>query len=130
LTANNAFLEATTMIQGSGPSRGHRHPDGRGLSGDVRLSREALKDAKVLVALNVTTDGDETLKYLRRQPRALVAPSEVHGMHVLGMRMRLDPCPQPCCMSPRQKSSASASTANGLELDEASMDHGICSANT
>lgn len=35
--------------------------------GDVRLTREALKDGKVHNNLNVVTDGVEALAYLRRQ---------------------------------------------------------------
>jgi len=35
--------------------------------GDVRLAREALKDGKVLNALNVVEDGVEAMAYLRRQ---------------------------------------------------------------
>ena len=35
--------------------------------GDVRLAREALKDAKVLNELHVVTDGVEALDFLRRQ---------------------------------------------------------------
>ena len=56
------------MIQGSGSSRAIEILMVEDNPGDVRLTREALKDAKVLVALNVATDGDEALKYLRRQP--------------------------------------------------------------
>lgn len=54
------------MIQGSGSSRAIEILMVEDNPGDVRLTREALKDAKVLVALNVATDGDEALKYLRR----------------------------------------------------------------
>ena len=56
------------MIQASGSSRAIEILMVEDNPGDVRLTREALKDAKVLVALNVATDGDEALKYLRRQP--------------------------------------------------------------
>ncbi len=56
------------MIQGSGSSRAIEILMVEDNPGDVRLTREALKDAKVLVALNVATDGDAALKYLRRQP--------------------------------------------------------------
>jgi chemotaxis family two-component system response regulator Rcp1 len=35
--------------------------------GDVRLTREALKDAKVHISLNVATDGIEALAFLNRQ---------------------------------------------------------------
>ena len=56
------------MIQGAGSSRAIEILMVEDNPGDVRLTREALKDAKVLVSLNVATDGDEALKYLRRQP--------------------------------------------------------------
>ena len=56
------------MIQGAGSSRAIEILMVEDNPGDVRLTREALKDAKVLVALNVATDGDAALKYLRRQP--------------------------------------------------------------
>ena len=36
--------------------------------GDVRLTREALKGAKVLHQLNVVSDGEATLDYLYRRP--------------------------------------------------------------
>jgi len=35
---------------------------------DVRLTREALKEGWIANRLNVVPDGEETLKYLRRQP--------------------------------------------------------------
>jgi chemotaxis family two-component system response regulator Rcp1 len=35
--------------------------------GDVRLTREALKDAKMHVSLNVVSDGTEAMAYLRRE---------------------------------------------------------------
>ncbi|MGI8407258.1 MAG: response regulator [Actinomycetota bacterium] len=35
--------------------------------GDVRLTREALKESKVINTLHVLTDGVEALKFLRRQ---------------------------------------------------------------
>jgi len=35
--------------------------------GDVRLTREALKESKVLVNLSVVGDGEEALAYLRRE---------------------------------------------------------------
>ena len=56
------------MIHGSGSSRAIEILMVEDNPGDVRLTQEALKDAKVLVTLNVATDGDEALKYLRRQP--------------------------------------------------------------
>ena len=56
------------MIHGSDPSRAIEILMVEDNPGDVRLTQEALKDAKVLVNLNVATDGDEALKYLRRQP--------------------------------------------------------------
>jgi CheY-like chemotaxis protein len=36
--------------------------------GDVLLTREALRDGKVHTRLNVVTDGEQALAYLRRQP--------------------------------------------------------------
>lgn len=42
--------------------------------GDVRLTREALKDGKVLNRLNVVTDGVEAMEYLRRQGQYAAAP--------------------------------------------------------
>jgi chemotaxis family two-component system response regulator Rcp1 len=35
--------------------------------GDVRLTREALKDAKMHISLNVVSDGTEAMAYLRRE---------------------------------------------------------------
>ena len=35
--------------------------------GDVRLTREALKDAKMHISLNVVPDGTEAMAYLRRE---------------------------------------------------------------
>ncbi len=35
---------------------------------DVMLTREALKDSKVIVSMAVASDGDEALKRLRREP--------------------------------------------------------------
>ena len=55
------------MIHGSGSSRAIEILMVEDNPGDVRLTQEALKDAKVLVTLNVATDGDEALKYLRHQ---------------------------------------------------------------
>lgn len=42
--------------------------------GDVRLTREALKDGKVLNRLNVVSDGVEAMEYLRRQGQYAAAP--------------------------------------------------------
>ena len=42
--------------------------------GDVRLTREAMKEAKVRNQLNVVGDGVEALEYLRRQGRFTDAP--------------------------------------------------------
>ena len=36
--------------------------------GDVRLTQEAFRDARMEVKLNVVMDGEEALKYLHRQP--------------------------------------------------------------
>jgi two-component system, chemotaxis family, response regulator Rcp1 len=36
--------------------------------GDVRLTQEAFRDARMDVKLNVVMDGEEALKYLHRQP--------------------------------------------------------------
>ena len=36
-------------------------------AGDIRLTREALKDAKVLNNLNVVRDGEEAMEYLARR---------------------------------------------------------------
>lgn len=35
--------------------------------GDVRLTREAFKDAKVLINLHVASDGAEAMAFLRRE---------------------------------------------------------------
>lgn len=35
--------------------------------GDVRLTREAFKDAKALVSLHVTTDGEEAMAFLKHE---------------------------------------------------------------
>ena len=42
--------------------------------GDVRLTREALKDAKVRISLHVATDGIEAMAYLERKGKYLNAP--------------------------------------------------------
>ena len=42
--------------------------------GDVRLTREALKDAKVHISLNVATDGIEAMAYLERTGTYVSAP--------------------------------------------------------
>lgn len=36
--------------------------------GDIRLTREALKDGKISNSLNVVTNGSDALAYLRKQP--------------------------------------------------------------
>jgi CheY-like chemotaxis protein len=41
---------------------------------DVRLTREALKDAKVVNRLSVATDGEEAMAFLRREGRHAEAP--------------------------------------------------------
>lgn len=41
---------------------------------DVLLTREALKDSKVIVSMAVAQDGEEALKRLRRQPPFETAP--------------------------------------------------------
>ena len=41
---------------------------------DVLLTREALKDSKVIVSMAVAQDGEEALKRLRRQPPFEAAP--------------------------------------------------------
>lgn len=41
---------------------------------DVRLTREALKDAKVLNRLSVVMDGEEAMAFLRREGRHAEAP--------------------------------------------------------
>lgn len=43
--------------------------------GDVRLTREALKEGKVLNRLNVVTDGTEALAYLRKEGKYAEVPS-------------------------------------------------------
>jgi two-component system, chemotaxis family, response regulator Rcp1 len=42
--------------------------------GDVRLTREAFKDAKVHINLNVATDGAEAMAYLKREGDHAKAP--------------------------------------------------------
>jgi CheY-like chemotaxis protein len=42
--------------------------------GDVRLTREALKDAKMHISLNVVCDGAEAMAYLRREKTYAEAP--------------------------------------------------------
>lgn len=42
--------------------------------GDVRLTREALRDAKMLNELHVVADGVEALAFLRREPPHTAAP--------------------------------------------------------
>src|ERR1700689_288772 len=42
--------------------------------GDVRLTREALKDAKVHISLHVATDGIEAMAYLERTGPHVNAP--------------------------------------------------------
>jgi chemotaxis family two-component system response regulator Rcp1 len=42
--------------------------------GDVRLTREALKDAKVHISLHVATDGIEAMAYLERTGMHVSAP--------------------------------------------------------
>jgi two-component system, chemotaxis family, response regulator Rcp1 len=42
--------------------------------GDVRLTREALKDAKVHISLHVASDGVEAMAYLERQGKFADAP--------------------------------------------------------
>jgi chemotaxis family two-component system response regulator Rcp1 len=42
--------------------------------GDVRLTREALKDAKVHISLHVATDGIEAMAYLERTGTHINAP--------------------------------------------------------
>jgi CheY-like chemotaxis protein len=43
-------------------------------AGDVRLTREALKDAKVHISLNVASDGIEAMAFLERQGAYANAP--------------------------------------------------------
>jgi two-component system, chemotaxis family, response regulator Rcp1 len=42
--------------------------------GDVRLTREALKDTKMHISLNVVSDGTEAMTYLRREKTYAEAP--------------------------------------------------------
>jgi CheY-like chemotaxis protein len=42
--------------------------------GDVRLTREALRDHKILHNMNVVIDGEEALAFLRREGRFAAAP--------------------------------------------------------
>ena len=42
--------------------------------GDVRLTREALKDAKVLNNLSVVPDGEEAMEFLRQRGKYRAAP--------------------------------------------------------
>ena len=42
--------------------------------GDVRLTREALKDTKMHISLNVVSDGTEAMTYLRREKNYAQAP--------------------------------------------------------
>jgi CheY-like chemotaxis protein len=42
--------------------------------GDVRLTREALRDAKICNALNVVRDGEAALAFLRREGEYAAAP--------------------------------------------------------
>lgn len=42
--------------------------------GDVRLTREALRDAKMVNELHVASDGVEALAFLRREPPYTTAP--------------------------------------------------------
>ena len=42
--------------------------------GDVRLTREALKDSKLVNKLHVVGDGDEALAFLRKQNKHVNAP--------------------------------------------------------
>jgi len=37
-------------------------------AGDVQLTREALKDSKLIIDLHVVDDGEKALKFLRHQP--------------------------------------------------------------
>jgi CheY-like chemotaxis protein len=43
-------------------------------AGDVRLTREALKDAKVLTSLHVARDGEEAMEFLCRKGKYADAP--------------------------------------------------------
>ena len=42
--------------------------------GDIRLTKEALKDAKLLNTLSVCTDGEEAMAFLRREGEYLDSP--------------------------------------------------------
>ena len=42
--------------------------------GDVRLTREAFKDAKVLINLHVASDGAEAMTFLKREGEYATAP--------------------------------------------------------
>ena len=42
--------------------------------GDIRLTREALKDAKMLNHLSVCTDGEEAMRFLRREDEYAGSP--------------------------------------------------------
>jgi two-component system, chemotaxis family, response regulator Rcp1 len=52
--SNNAFKPVEVLLVEDNP-------------GDVRLTREALKESKVLINLNVTSDGVEALSYLKQE---------------------------------------------------------------
>jgi CheY-like chemotaxis protein len=43
-------------------------------AGDVRLTREAFKDARVLISLNVARDGEEAMEYLFHKGKYADAP--------------------------------------------------------
>ena len=43
-------------------------------AGDVRLTREAFKDAKVLINLHVASDGTEAMAFLKREGKYANAP--------------------------------------------------------
>jgi chemotaxis family two-component system response regulator Rcp1 len=43
-------------------------------AGDVRLTREALKDAKVITSLHVARDGEEAMEFLYRKGKYVGAP--------------------------------------------------------
>jgi CheY-like chemotaxis protein len=42
--------------------------------GDIDLTREALKEGKISIHLNVVKDGEEAMKYLQRRPPYFEAP--------------------------------------------------------
>src|SRR3954454_19589342 len=42
--------------------------------GDVRLTQEALRDAKIANELHVTSDGEQAMRFLRREGEHLDAP--------------------------------------------------------